>query len=1570
MDNRSSTQPAADNAITSDMSSMALNEAEISTEKLAEEKSPSTDMSCIIIKNIYASDQAQVNVSAAFKDSFNKNESQPPQMQSVFPDLLQRLQTQLAAHYTETSFVNKRLFDTDYFSLADYFVNLQVVVKADKTNEVTQSHDGKGSHKPLRERDRLAGKKAVIVLSDLFQPSAYQDTNEKSLASIDTVVVSGAAGVGKTTLLDYIAYEWGLFTHSQGKTGLWSGFETVLIVRCRELLPRNLMPDNQHWDISHLVYRACWKDLSLPESSAQELLSKLQEKPNKCLLLLDGLDELPIPETDYWRSLVGQLFRLPFKKLVTTRPYAIGNLQQWLSHDGLVEIQGFSDEDVPTFFKKHLGATEPTSNFIKDIKRSPDLWGIVHIPINAYLLKTWWETTCQQDKLVLLSEMSVSDLYESLMVNVCRRYLAKIGELDENKLLDDERVLEVPSIRCLLDTLGCWAFEGLRQDTAQLSISWLKGVQSSDESSTLLSANRLKQLNVPTLKALGLLKQVGRAIRAHQMYEFLHLSFQEFLAANVIAVTLRQGAKEKKTHLMQIIHRYKYHPNFTLVWPSVAGLLSRYPVALDNFLSILVAGPKDWVGIVEFDLLMRCLESSLPSSIDTNALGLRQQTLLRAVKRRIKRLNKLPQALQWTTINTLFMCPRLIRLSADTVWVLLRDKTVIYSVRAKLASRAVAHLSQTPEFVDAVWALLRETVSSHVRSELASRAFAHWSPTPECVDAVWAFFRDETVDFCVRGELASSAAAHLPQTPEFVDAVWAFLRDETVGQYVRKVLVESAVARLPQTPELVEAVCAFLRDETVSSHVRGKLASSAVAHLSQTSEFMDAVWAFLRDDTVRVSVRCRLTIRAVAHLSPTPECVDAVWAFFRDETVVKYFRGSLAISAVVHLSPTPECVDVVWALLRDETMAEDFRCALASRAVAYLSQTPELVDAVWAFFRDETVDGFVRCALASRAVAYLSQTSECVDAVWALLRDKQVDGDVRGALVKSAVAHLSPTPEYVDAVWAFLRDETVSSYVRRDLARGAVVHLPKTPEFVDAVWALLRDEQVDGNVRGTLMISAVAHLPKTPEFVDAVLALLRDEQVNENARGSLAISAASHLLQTREYVDAVWAFLRDETVSNYVRHVLARGAVAHLPKTPEFVDAVLALLRDEQIDGNVRGSLAISAVSHLSQNSECVDAVWALLRDKQVDGYVRCDLVKSAVAHLSPTPEYVDAVWVFLRDETVSSYVRRDLARDAVVHLLKTPEFVDAVWALLRDEQVDGNVRGTLMISAVAHLPKTPEFVDAVLALLRDEQVNENTRGSLAISAVSHLLQTREYVDAVWAFLRDETVSNYVRRDLARGAVAHLPKTPEFVDAVLALLRDEQIDGNVRGSLAISAVSHLSQTREFMDAVWAFPRDEKVDGYVRCDLVRSAIQLLPKWPNKIQAFLDSLFAKDSVGGDYLLQRTDIPVHLLLPLYKKTHDKGRQHIREQLVKHRVLVYEQVGDVLVTQAGQTEKLTLPPPLIQQIQKDLQSYRINIDDSVSTLSKLNLFSKSAMSFSSSQHTEKSSGQISCSNIGRVTQ
>ncbi len=493
--------------------------------------------------------------------------------------LLQRWQAECTMYYTQSSFVNKRLFDKDYFSLKDYFVNLRVVKKEESSN-VSQSKQNKLSYKPLRERDRLDGEKKEIKLSQLFDSNTYQGSHEKASKEINTVLVSGAAGVGKTTLSDYIAYQWALFKEGATKEkGVWSAFEAVLMVRCRELHPKQLGPKIKEWDIAQLVQCACWRDLNLSVDHARALLKKLQEKPDKTLLLLDGLDELPGEMRSYWRSLLRQLFRLPFKKLVTTRPYAIDNLRQWLNHEKLVEISGFRSEDVPVYFKKVLGDTKETKEFIEALNRSQYFMEMAHIPINAYLLKRWRRSLKSKQNITTLADLSQSDLYESLLVDLCRRSIHREEEreLKKAELKFNKRVTDDEHMKAVLTVLGQWAFEGLVRDSTDLNSHWLGGVTPQAGEYTLLTEENLAQIDIEALEQSGLIKQVKKMSDGQEYYCFLHLTFQEFLAARVIASCLKEGTDEQKALISQIIHTNKYHPNFTLVWPFVSGLLKRDP---------------------------------------------------------------------------------------------------------------------------------------------------------------------------------------------------------------------------------------------------------------------------------------------------------------------------------------------------------------------------------------------------------------------------------------------------------------------------------------------------------------------------------------------------------------------------------------------------------------------------------------------------------------------------------------------------------------------------------------------------------------------------------------------------------------------------------------------------------------------------------------------------------------------------------------------------------------------------------------------------------------------------------
>ncbi len=1242
------------------------------------------DPTCMDSYQKTARDIAMSSRDGALLDIFDKA------LNRIAPERLwQYWQTAMMSYYTKGTFVKKRLFNDDYFLLADYFVNLQVIKKQDSKTNRQQSRDDKPTYQLLRERDRLAGKKEVIELGDLFQPSIYPDSDGKLLPSINTVVLSGAAGIGKTTLMDYLAYQWALFKQEQGEAGLWSAFDAVLMIRCRDLHPEQIGSDVR--TITQLLHRACWGSLRLSADDTQSLLARLEQSPARCLLLLDGLDELPELKQAYWRGLLAQLFQLPFKKLVTTRPYAIGTLQKWINHDGLVEISGFTDSNVAVYFEKVLGQSNETQDFIQAIKKNPDLWAITHIPIHAYLLKSWWATTCLQEGPAQLEELSISGLYGSLIVNVCRRYLVKIGELNGDELLNDDMVLAHSCVDRLLGTLGRWAFEGLRQDTAQLPISWLSGVEGSDEGPTLLWTNQLQQLNVAYLRALGLLKQVGNGISAQQRFEFPHLSFQEFLAARTIAVMFRTGTEEEKTHIIHAVHAYKYHLNFTLVWPMVSGLLKEYPRVLNDFLLHLIAGPRDWVGFVEFELLMRCLESSLVLSTDTSILCSQQQGLLQIIQRRIQQFGILPDNWQKSILDILSTCPKLARLNAGAVLILLRDHLVDGWVRGKLAVCTLASLSENPRFAEVVLKLLQ----------------------------------DQCVHGGARCELAASAAASFSEIPGFVEAVLTLLQDQRVHEGARCYLAVSTVALLSENPSFVEAILMLLQDPCVDGGARCDLAASVVASLSENLGFVEVVLMLLQDQHLVGRARCELAASVVASLSGDFYVVKVVLMLLQDQRLDGASRYDLAASVITSLSEKPGVVKEVLTLLQDQRLDGANRYYLAASTVASLSENPSIVEVVLILLQDQCLGGRVRGDLvASTFTSLLPENPGIVEAVFALLENQRINGlGCRRCLTASAVASLSENSGFVKTVLTLLRDPRVARSVRCRLAASAVASLPENSGIVEAVLALLQDKRVFEGHRCDLAASTLASLPENSGVVRVVLMLLQDQRVGIRARCDLAASVVASLPENPGVVAAVLTLLKDQRASTRARRYLAASAVASLPENPDVAEVVLILLQDQHVARKDRCHLAASVVASLSKKPGVVGMVLMLLRDQRVDVRARCNLAASAVASLSKNPGIVKAVLTLLQDPRVGTGVCYDLAQRVVALLSENSGVVEVVLILLQDQRVDLKVRCNLAASAFASLSENPDIVEAVLRFLRDQSMDVWFRRVLAARICQHCVK-------------------------------------------------------------------------------------------------------------------------------------------------------------------------------------------------------------------------------------------------------
>ncbi|XP_051781788.1 NACHT, LRR and PYD domains-containing protein 3-like isoform X7 [Erpetoichthys calabaricus] len=175
----------------------------------------------------------------------------------------------------------------------------------------------------------------------------------KSKTPPKTIVVSGVAGIGKTTMVQKIMSEWASGT-------LYQRFAFVFMFKFREL---NILDNENELEMSltTLIVRH-YKHLT------HDKLIEILQKPESLLFILDGLEEYkhkldftdsqlcPKPDEEVpvhilVTSLVSRTLLKGCSVLITSRPTALEAMDMGRV-DRFVEILGFHPEQRLTYFKK------------------------------------------------------------------------------------------------------------------------------------------------------------------------------------------------------------------------------------------------------------------------------------------------------------------------------------------------------------------------------------------------------------------------------------------------------------------------------------------------------------------------------------------------------------------------------------------------------------------------------------------------------------------------------------------------------------------------------------------------------------------------------------------------------------------------------------------------------------------------------------------------------------------------------------------------------------------------------------------------------------------------------------------------------------------------------------------------------------------------------------------------------------------------------------------------------------------------------------------------------------------
>ncbi|GKZ88092.1 hypothetical protein AnigIFM59636_007052 [Aspergillus niger] len=430
------------------------------------------------------------------------------------------------------------------------------------------------------------------------------------------ILIEGRAGVGKTTLCKKIVHDY-LYQ------GMWRNlFSMVLWIPLRRLKSTS----NTTRTLNTVLYDLFFAHLPDGKVVAESLQRIMFDSSpgRKLLLILDGLDEV----AEEWNSetpmynLLLQLLNYQ-QVIVTSRPYAMSLGRG--SFDLELEAVGFNSNQVQAYVRKTFAHnSQKAANIITFINKHEVIQGLVRIPIQIDAVCYSWDRNFMVDD----EHKTMTSLYETLTLKLWQKDVFRLGQRETCSDLNEHatRGLTASQIQKLIpveiDFIERLAFTGMLNGIAEFNAEHRHQIYES----IIHQGLSLPNLPETVLQKISFLHSSDSTLMdSNRSYHFLHLTFQEFFAAQyfvrrwirreqMACLDLASDIPKLSSTMPEVfLEKNKYISRFDIMWRFVAGLLERsqnaegQSGALAGFFGQIEAKPRDILGPAHQRLVNHCM---------------------------------------------------------------------------------------------------------------------------------------------------------------------------------------------------------------------------------------------------------------------------------------------------------------------------------------------------------------------------------------------------------------------------------------------------------------------------------------------------------------------------------------------------------------------------------------------------------------------------------------------------------------------------------------------------------------------------------------------------------------------------------------------------------------------------------------------------------------------------------------------------------------------------------------------------------------------------------------------------